>query len=58
MMVFGMVKIFPTVMAMIGLHGCIFMFAICCFVGAVFVLVVLPETKGKSYIDILIDLNM
>lgn len=56
-MVFVMVKVFPKLVVMIGLHGCIFGFAGCCFFGAVFVAVVLPETKGKSYNEILADLN-
>jgi MFS family permease len=39
---------FPYLMAMIGMHGCLFIFAAICLSGALFVLVVLPETKGKS----------
>lgn len=52
-----MVKVFPSLVVWIGLHGCIFVFAGCCFVGAIFVALVLPETKGKSYSEILADLN-
>lgn len=54
---FAMVKVFPLVVLQIGLHGCIYGFAGCCFLGAVFVALVLPETKGKSYNEILADLN-
>ena len=56
-MVFGMVKVFPSVVALVGIHGCIFIFSFCCFCGAIFVVLVLPETKGKSYEQILKDLD-
>lgn len=56
-MVFVMVKLFPAMILYIGLHGCIFVFAICCFVGTIFIIFVLPETKGKSYDEIFKELN-
>lgn len=56
-LVFAMVKVFPTLVALIGLHGCIFVFSGCCFVGAIFVALLVPETKGKSYDEILAVLN-
>lgn len=55
--VFGMVKVFPAMVAWVGLHGCIFVFAGCCLGGAVCVAAVLPETKGKSYEEIAAELN-
>lgn len=54
-LVFGMVKVFPATVLAIGLHGCMFAFAGCCFAGALFVLVVLPETRGKSYEQIVAE---
>lgn len=45
---FASVKTFPIAMSIIGLHGCMMIYGIGCVVGAVFVLVVLKETKGKS----------
>ncbi|KAG4073998.1 hypothetical protein HA402_014203 [Bradysia odoriphaga] len=49
---FAMLKCFPLVVTSFGMHGCIFFFATCCFLGATFVIVILPETKGKSFEDI------
>ncbi|KAJ6649315.1 Facilitated trehalose transporter Tret1 [Pseudolycoriella hygida] len=49
---FLMLKYFPIVVIWIGMHGCIFFFAACCFLGAIFVIVFLPETKGRSFEDI------
>lgn len=55
--VFGMVKVFPAVVAACGLHGCIFGFGGCCAVGAVFVALRVPETRGKSYEEIAEELS-
>lgn len=43
----------PILMVLFGIHGCMFIFAICCFAGAAFVLIYLPETKGKRLETIL-----
>lgn len=53
--IFGFViaKFFPIVTELTGLHGSIFIFAIFCAFGAVFVIILLPETKGKSYEQIM-----
>lgn len=53
--IFGFViaKFFPLVSDLIGLHGAIFIFAICCALAAIFVIIYLPETKGKSYEQIM-----
>ncbi|CAD7088650.1 unnamed protein product [Hermetia illucens] len=47
------VKYVPILMVLFGIHGCMFIFAICCFAGAAFVLIYLPETKGKRLETIL-----
>lgn len=49
---FTMVKIFPFIMLSLGMHGSMFLFAGCSFAGAAYVLLVLPETKGKSFDEI------
>lgn len=46
------VYVFPSLVLVIGLHGCILFFAGSCFVGATFVLVYMPETKGKTFTEI------
>jgi Sugar (and other) transporter len=51
------VKLFPAALELIGLHGCMLIFAATCFGGAIFVIFVLPETKGKSIEDIVDDLE-
>lgn len=45
---FLMIKFYPTVVTIVGLHGIMIFFAFtCCFCG-LFTLFVLPETKGRS----------
>lgn len=41
----------------IGIHGCMFYFAFCGIVGAVFMVSAFPETKGKSYEEIMKTLD-
>lgn len=50
-------KFLPSVMAAIGLHGAAFVFAGGCFVCSIFLLIVMPETKGKSYEEIMASLR-
>lgn len=50
---FVMIKCFPLLSATFGMHGCMFLFAGCSFAGALFVIIVLPETKGKSFEEIM-----
>lgn len=50
---FIMVKVFPIIANAIGMHGCWFLFAGVAFGGVIFVLAVLPETKGKSFDEIM-----
>lgn len=47
-----MVKFFPPVVDALGLHGCIYLFALCCFLALIYVFVVVPETRGRSLADI------
>lgn len=50
-------KFFPFVMEAIGIHGAAFIFAGICIVCAVFMLICMPETKGKSYDEIMASLR-
>lgn len=50
---FAMLKFFPFLTAALGMHGCMFLFAGLSFSGCAFVLIVLPETKGKSFDEIM-----
>lgn len=50
---FIMIKCFPLLTATFGMHGCMFLFAGFSVAGALFVIIVLPETKGKSFEEIM-----
>lgn len=50
---FILLSFYPTMTAQFGTYNCMFMFASCCTVGTIFYLTVLPETKGKSYDEII-----
>lgn len=50
-------KFFPFIMEAIGLHSASFIFAGVCIVGSIFLLIVMPETKGKSYEEIMASLR-
>lgn len=54
---FVVVKCFPLVASSIGYHGAMFFFASVCLSGAVFIIVFLPETKGKSYEEVMNSLR-
>lgn len=45
-------KFFPSIVAAIGMHGAMTVFATCTFIGSMFVLFCIPETKGKSFEEI------
>ncbi|XP_055300883.1 facilitated trehalose transporter Tret1-like isoform X2 [Sitodiplosis mosellana] len=49
---FLMVKFFESVIDQIGLFGCMFLFSICTVFGAIFIIIFIPETKGKTYAEI------
>lgn len=46
---FIMIKYFDFLKIALGMHGCMYLFASFSFVGALFVIFVVPETKGKSF---------
>lgn len=50
---FVVVGCMPVIADSIGFGGCLFIFATFCLVGTVFVILYLPETKGKSYGEIM-----
>lgn len=49
---FIMLKTFPLVVRLVGLHGCILLYACTSAAGALFVIFYVPETKGKSFAEI------
>lgn len=49
---FVMVKFFESVAETVGMHGWVFFFSICTFIGAAFIVLEIPETKGKTYAEI------
>lgn len=46
---FIMLKYFPLLSDILGMHGSLYLFAGCSLFGALFIILVMPETKGKSY---------
>lgn len=50
---FFIAKYFPFFMGLLDLYGVMFIFASFCLCGAIFVIWFLPETKGKSYEQIM-----
>ncbi|KAL5275947.1 hypothetical protein ACFFRR_001648 [Megaselia abdita] len=50
---FSVLKGLPFLVEMLGLHGMMMLFASFCFLGAVYILVFLPETKGRSIDEII-----
>lgn len=49
---FLFVKIYPSIFDMVGLDGILYMFCGCCFAGALFITLFIPETKGKKLSEI------
>lgn len=39
------------------MHGWVFFFAACTLVGTAFIIVLIPETKGKTYAEIAVILE-
>lgn len=54
---FVMVKCLPFLYGIIGFHGSMFLFAGICIVGELFIVLFVPETKGKSYEQIMDSLR-
>lgn len=50
-------KCLPFMMEAIGIHGMTFTFAGACIASSVFMIFYMPETKGKSYEEIMISLR-
>lgn len=49
---FVMVKYFETAAHAFGMHASVFLFSVVTMFGAMFIILVIPETKGKSYDEI------
>ncbi|XP_055594226.1 facilitated trehalose transporter Tret1-like [Uranotaenia lowii] len=49
---FLVVKYFPVVVEVLGMHGCMWTFAGCCLFGLLFNAFFIPETRGKSIDEI------
>lgn len=43
-------QIFPPMVKVIGLYGCMWFFSAVCLLGTIITFVFIPETKGKSLI--------
>ncbi|XP_012239624.1 facilitated trehalose transporter Tret1 [Bombus impatiens] len=56
-MAFVVVKLFPSVLVLLGMHGCFFLFGIFCATTFAFIFILIPETKGQPRQVILDRLN-
>lgn len=50
-------KFFLNLQSLLGMHGCLWLFAVCCLLGAVYVALAVLETKGKALDDILAEFH-
>ncbi|XP_037957110.1 facilitated trehalose transporter Tret1 [Teleopsis dalmanni] len=50
---FFILKYLPTMSEVMGMHGMMLFFGSSCFIGAAFIIIYVPETKGKSIETIL-----
>lgn len=57
LLAFALISLFPIVSEALGTYCIELMFAICCIIGTIFYLIVLPETKGKTYDEIMMILD-
>lgn len=57
LLTFAMAKILPFLMSQLQFYGCMFLFTVCCLFGAWFIILYMPETKGKSYEQIMESLK-
>lgn len=46
------VKTFPNLISVFGLHGCTLIYGIGCVLGAIFVVLVQKETRGRAIDDV------
>lgn len=54
---FLMLKYLPLLTDTLGMHGSMFSFAAVCLASALFILLAMPETNGKSYDQIMKSLE-
>ncbi|KAG5681837.1 hypothetical protein PVAND_011245 [Polypedilum vanderplanki] len=52
LMAFLIAIFFPKIANYIGMHYAFYIFAAFCFIAIIFIIVMLPETKGKSLVEI------
>lgn len=52
-----MVKFFESLAVIFGMHGWVFFFAASTVVGTIFIIFMIPETKGRNYAEIAEILN-
>lgn len=50
---FGLIKFLPFLNEILGFHGSLFFFSGICLTGTVLIILFVPETKGKSYEEIM-----
>lgn len=55
---FVSVKCYPILLEILDLHGCLMIYAVGSFIGAMFVLFVLEETTGTSLDEVGMDENV
>lgn len=51
-LMFGVVKIYPSAMEVLGVQSMFYIFAAASFIGVLFSYFYLPETLGKSFLEI------
>lgn len=44
--------LFPIIVAEFGIYCCVWFFSFCCFIGSYFIYRFIPETRGKSIVEI------
>lgn len=54
---FAVIKFLPFMIETLAFHGTMFVFAAVCLVGGFFVILFMPETKGKSHEEIMQSLR-
>lgn len=55
---FVALKVFPIMLEVVHLYGCMWLFASTCFVGGFFVILFIPETNGKNlYAEEIVNTN-
>lgn len=56
-LIFAMTKLLPFLMNELKMYGCLFLFCGFCLFGALFIIWYMPETKSKSYEQIMESLQ-